>query len=153
MKKFAKEFKEFITKGNALDLAIGVVIGGAFGAIVDSLVEDLIMPVIGMLLGRVNFSDLFIQLNKSAVSIPAGATLSVAKEAGAVVFAYGNFIMTIINFPIIALVIFLLIKAINKVRKPAEAPATAPTTKVCPFCKTQIPLEATRCPHCTSQLA
>jgi len=146
MKKFAKEFKEFITKGNALDLAIGVVIGGAFGAIVDSLVEDLIMPVI-------NFSDLFIQLNKSAVSIPAGATLAAAKEAGAVVFAYGNFIMTIINFLIIALVIFLLIKAINKVRKESEEPAAAPTTKACPFCKTDIPLEATRCPHCTSELS
>lgn len=153
MKKFAKEFKEFITKGNALDLAIGVVIGSAFGAIVNSLVEDLIMPVIGMLMGRVNFSDLFIQLNKSAVSIPAGATLAAAKEAGAVVFAYGNFIMTIINFLIIALVIFLLIKAINKVRKESEEPAAAPTTKACPFCKIDIPLEATRCPHCTSELS
>ena len=153
MKKFVAEFKEFITKGNALDLAIGVVIGGAFGAIVKSLVEDLIMPSIGMLLGKVNFADLFIQLNKSAVSIPAGTTLAAAKEAGAVVFAYGNFIMTIVNFLIIALVIFLLVKAINKTRKAKEEPAAAPTTKVCPFCKTEIPLEATRCPHCTSQLS
>jgi len=152
MKKFVSEFKEFITKGNALDLAIGVVIGGAFGAIVKSLVEDLIMPVIGRLLGNVNFADLFIQLNKSTVTIPAGTTLAAAKEAGAVLFAYGNFINTIVNFLIIAFVIFLLVRAINKARKPAEAPAAAPTTKVCPFCKTDIPLEATRCPHCTSQL-
>jgi len=153
MKKFIAEFKEFISQGSALDLAIGVVIGAAFGAIVKSLVEDLIMPLIGMLLGKVNFADLFIQLNKAAIPLPAGITLAAAKEAGAVVFAYGNFLMTIVNFLIIAFVIFLLVKAINKVRKPAEAPATAPTTKVCPFCKTQIPLEATRCPHCTSQLA
>ncbi len=153
MKKFFSEFKGFITKGNALDLAIGVIIGGAFGAIVNSLVEDLIMPVIGMLLGKVNFSDLFIQLNKAAVSLPAGTTLAAAKEAGAVVFAYGNFLMAVVNFLIIAFVIFLLVKAINKIRKPAEVPAAASTTKTCPFCKTEIPLEATRCPNCTSQLS
>ena len=153
MKKFFSEFKGFITKGNALDLAIGVVIGGAFGAIVNSLVEDLIMPVIGMLLGKVNFSDLFIQLNKAAVSLPAGTTLAAAKEAGAVVFAYGNFLMAVVNFLIIAFVIFLLVKAINKIRKPAEVPAAASTTKTCPFCMTEIPLEATRCPNCTSQLS
>lgn len=153
MKKFTTEFKEFISKGNALDLAIGVIIGGAFGAIINSLVEDLIMPVIGMLLGKINFTDLFIQLNRSAVTIPAGTTLAAAREAGAVVFAYGSFLMTIVNFLIIALVIFLLVRAINKMRKPAAAPAAAPATKVCPFCKTEIPLEATRCPHCTSQLS
>lgn len=153
MKKFTTEFKEFISKGNALDLAIGVIIGGAFGAIINSLVEDLIMPVIGMLLGKINFTDLFIQLNRSAVTIPAGTTLAAAREAGAVVFAYGSFLMTIVNFLIIALVIFLLVRAINKMRKPTEAPAAAPATKVCPFCKTEIPLEATRCPHCTSQLS
>lgn len=153
MKKFTNEFKEFISKGNALDLAIGVIIGGAFGAIINSLVEDLIMPVIGMLLGKINFTDLFIQLNRSAVTIPAGTTLAAAREAGAVVFAYGSFLMTIVNFLIIALVIFLLVRAINKMRKPAAAPAAAPATKVCPFCKTEIPLEATRCPHCTSQLS
>ena len=153
MKKFLSEFKEFITKGNALDLAIGVVIGGAFGAIVNSLVADLLMPIIGILLGNASVADLFIQLNKKAVTIPADTTLAAAKEAGAVVFAYGNFLMTIVNFIIIAFVIFLLVKAINKARKPAEEPAAAPTTKVCPFCKTEIPIEATRCPHCTSQLS
>lgn len=152
MKKFVNEFKEFISQGNALDLAIGVVIGGAFGAIVNSLVSDLIMPLIGLVLGKVNISDLFIQLNKAAVAIPAGATLTAAREAGAVVFAYGNFLMQVLDFLIIAFVIFLLVKAINRIRKPAEAPAAVPTTKACPFCKTDIPLEATRCPHCTSQL-
>jgi len=152
MKKFMTEFKEFITKGNALDLAIGVVIGGAFSSIVNSLVSDLIMPLVGILLGNVNFSDLFIQLNKADVSIAAGTTLAAAKEAGAVVFAYGNFITVIINFLIIAFVIFLIVKGINQLRKQEEKPAEAPTTKACPFCKTEIPLEASRCPHCTSQL-
>ena len=124
MKKFVAEFKEFITKGNALDLAIGVVIGGAFGAIVKSLVEDLIMPIIGVFLGKVNFADLFIQLNKATVTIPTGTTLAAAREAGAVVFAYGNFIMAIINFLIIAFVIFLLVKWVNKVmRRGPDAPA------------------------------
>ena len=147
------EFKEFITKGNALDLAIGVVIGGAFSSIVNSLVSDLIMPLVGILLGNVNFSDLFIQLNKADVSIPAGTTLAAAKEAGAVVFAYGNFITVIINFLIIAFVIFLIVKGINQLRKQEEKPAEAATTKACPFCKTEIPLEASRCPHCTSELS
>ena len=153
MKKFMTEFKEFITKGNALDLAIGVVIGGAFSSIVDSLVSDLIMPLIGILLGNVNFSDLFIQLNKADVSLPAGTTLAAAKEAGAVVFAYGNFITVIINFLIIAFVIFLIVKGINQLRKQEEKPVEAATTKACPFCKTEIPLEASRCPHCTSELS
>ena len=153
MKKFMNEFKEFITKGNALDLAIGVVIGGAFSSIVNSLVSDLIMPLVGILLGNVNFSDLFIQLNKADVSIPAGTTLAAAKEAGAVVFAYGNFITVIINFLIIAFVIFLIVKGINQLRKQEEKPAEAATTKACPFCKTEIPLEASRCPHCTSELS
>ena len=154
MKKFMNEFKEFITKGNAIDLAIGVIIGGAFGKIVNSLVADIIMPPIGMLLGKVDFNNLFIQLNKAAVSIPKGTPLAVAQEQGAVVIAYGSFLMSIISFLIIAFFIFLMVKGINKLRdlnKKDEAPAD-PTTKVCPFCKTEIPLEASRCPHCTSQL-
>ena len=129
MKKFMTEFKEFITKGNALDLAIGVVIGGAFSSIVNSLVSDLIMPLVGILLGNVNFSDLFIQLNKADVSIAAGTTLAAAKEAGAVVFAYGNFITVLINFLIIAFALFLIIKAMNKassLRKKEEAAAPPP---------------------------
>ena len=154
MNKFIDEFKEFITKGNALDLAVAVIIGGAFGNIVNSLVADIIMPPIGMLLGNVDFTNLYVQLNKGAVNIPTGTSLTTAQEQGAVVFAYGSFLMTIINFLIIAFFIFLLVKGINKLHdlnKKVEAVA-APTTKVCPFCKTDIPLKATRCPHCTSQL-
>lgn len=146
-----KEFKEFILRGNVLDLAFGVIIGGAFGGVVNSLVKDVLMPPIGLLLGKVDFTNLYIRLDETARALPAGTPLVAAQEAGAVVLAYGNWVMSIINFIIIALCIFLLIKAINKVKKPAAAPA-APTTKNCPFCKTEIPLEASRCPHCTSQL-
>lgn len=154
MKKFMEEFKEFITKGNAIDLAVGVIIGGAFGKIINSLVADIIMPPIGMLLGNVDFTNLYVQLNKAAVSIPKETPLTVAQEQGAVVFAYGSFLMTIINFLIIAFFIFLMVKGINKLRllNKKEEVAKEPTTKACPFCKTEIPLEATRCPHCTSQL-
>lgn len=116
MKKFMDEFKEFITKGNAFDLAVGVIIGGAFGKIINSLVADVIMPPIGMLLGKVDFNNLYVQLNKAAVSIPKGTPLPVAQEQGAVVLAYGSFLMTIINFLIIAFIIFLLVKGINKLR-------------------------------------
>ncbi|MEL7625335.1 MAG: large conductance mechanosensitive channel protein MscL [Anaerolineaceae bacterium] len=154
MKKFITEFKEFISKGNAFDLAVGVIIGGAFGKIINSLVADVIMPPIGMLLGKVDFNNLYVLLNKAAVSVPKGTPLTVAQEQGAVVLAYGSFLMTIINFLIIAFFIFLLVKGINKLRdmnKKKEVPAE-PTIKTCPFCKTEIPLEATRCPHCTSQL-
>lgn len=154
MKKFITELKEFISKGNAFDLAVGVIIGGAFGKIINSLVADVIMPPIGMLLGKVDFNNLYVLLNKAAVSVPKGTPLTVAQEQGAVVLAYGSFLMTIINFLIIAFFIFLLVKGINKLRdmnKKKEVPAE-PTIKTCPFCKTEIPLEATRCPHCTSQL-
>ncbi len=154
MKKFMDEFRKFITKGNAFDLAVGVIIGSAFGKIINSLVADIIMPPIGMLLGNVDFTNLYVQLNKAAVSLPKSTPLSVAQEQGAVVFAYGSFLMTIINFLVIAFFIFLVVKAINKLRdlNKKEEVAAAPPTKVCPFCKTEIPFEATRCPHCTSQL-
>lgn len=146
-----KEFKEFIIKGNALDLAFAVVIGAAFGAVVNSLVKDVLLPPIGMLLGGVNFSDLYIRLDAVARALPAGTPLTAAQEAGAVVLAYGNWFMTIINFIIIAFCVFLLIKAINRMkRKPVEV--VVPTTKTCQFCKTEIHLEASRCPNCTSQL-
>lgn len=153
MKKFVEDFKEFISRGNALDLAVGVIIGAAFGAIVNSLVSDVIMPPLGMLLGKVDFNNLYIQLNKAAVSLPKGTTLAAAQEQGAVVIAYGTFLMTIINFLIIAFFIFLLVKGVSKlsdVTKKEEA--AEPTTKTCPFCISEIPVEATRCPHCTSQL-
>lgn len=140
-----KEFKEFILRGNVLDLAVAVIIGGAFGKIVTSFVNDLIMPPIGLLLGNVNFSDLFIDLSGKGYT-----SLTAAQEAGAATINYGLFINTLIDFLIVAFVIFLVIKAVNKMKKPA--PAAVPTTKACPYCCTDIPLQATRCPHCTSEL-
>jgi large conductance mechanosensitive channel len=140
-----KEFKDFIMRGNVLDLAVAVIIGGAFGSIVNSLVNDIIMPPIGLLLGKVNFSSLFIDL--SGKGYP---TLADAQAAGAPTLNYGMFINTIINFIIIAFVIFLVLKAVNSLKKPAAA--AAPTTKICPRCATEIPLAAHRCPHCTSDL-
>ena len=139
------EFKQFIMRGNVMDMAIGVVVGGAFSSIVTSLVDDIIMPVISLATGKVNFSDLFISLNGE--SYPS---LAAAREAGAAVFAYGNFIQTVINFLIIAFCIFMVVKALNKLQKPA--PEAAPTTKICPFCKSEINIEATKCAFCASEL-
>jgi large conductance mechanosensitive channel len=141
-----KEFKEFAMRGNVMDMAIGIVIGVAFGRIVTSLVNDVLMPPIGLILGKVDFSSLFINL--SGTSYP---TLAEAKKAGAAVMAYGAFLSTILDFVIVAFVIFLLIKQLNRLKKPA--PAAAPATKDCPFCLSAIPIKATRCPHCTSQLS
>jgi large conductance mechanosensitive channel len=142
-----KEFKEFIMKGNVLDLAIGVIIGGAFGKIVSSLVTDVLMPPIGMLLGKVDFSSLYINL--SGGSYPS---LAEAQKAGAATLNFGLFLNNIINFLIIAVVIFLIIKQVNRMQKPAAQPAVEPTTKECPYCKTSIAIKAIRCPNCTSQL-
>jgi large conductance mechanosensitive channel len=142
-----KEFREFLMRGNVVDLAVGIIIGGAFGAIVTSLVNDIIMPPIGLLLGKINFSDLFINL--SGTPYPSVAA---AKAAGAPTINYGIFINTLINFLIVALVIFLIVKAVNRMRRPAPKPAT-PDTKDCPYCLTTIPAKATRCPDCTSELA
>lgn len=142
-----KEFKEFAMKGNLLDLAIGFILGGAFGKIVSSFVNDIIMPPLGLLLGKVAFSDLFISLNGE--SYPS---LQAAKDAGAATLNYGLFISTVIDFVIVAFVLFLVVRQVNRMRKPAPAAATAPTTKACPYCQTEIPIKATRCPHCTSQL-
>lgn len=142
-----KEFKAFILRGNVVDLAIGVIIGGAFGKIVTSFVNDIIMPPIGLLLGKVNFKDLFVALDGKTYE-----SLAKAQEVGAPTLNYGAFINTLIDFLIIALVIFFIVKQINRLTaKPAPAPA-APTTKECPYCFTTIPLHATRCPHCTSEL-
>ncbi len=143
-----KEFKEFILRGNVMDLAVGIVIGAAFGAIVTSLVKDIIMPPIGLLLGKINFTDLFINLSGTAYP-----SLKAAQDAGAATINYGVFINTIINFIIVAIAIFFVVKGVNRLRKPAPAAApAAPTTKDCPHCFTQIPVKATRCPNCTSQL-
>jgi large conductance mechanosensitive channel len=141
-----KEFKEFVMRGNVLDLAIAVIIGGAFGAIVTSMVNDILMPPLGLALGQVDFKDLFVTLNGQAFP-----SLAAAKAAGAPVIAYGQFINTIINFLIVAFAIFLIVKQANRFKKPAEAPA-APSTKECPFCASSIAMKATRCPHCTSEL-
>ena len=140
-----QEFKKFVMRGNVIDLAVGFIMGGAFGKIVSSLVGDMLMPPIGLLLGKVNFSNLFINLSGKAY-----ATLAAANEAGAATINYGAFLNTIIEFIIVAFALFLLIRQINRLQKPAEAPA--PTTKECPFCFTAIPIKAKRCPNCTSQL-
>jgi large conductance mechanosensitive channel len=140
-----KEFKQFIMRGNVLDLAVGIIIGGAFGKIISSLVDDIIMPPIGLVLGKVDFSSLFIALDGSSY-----ASLAAAKTAGAPTWNYGLFINTLINFLIVSFAIFLLIKQVNRMQKPA--PVEVPATKDCPHCQTAIPLKATRCPHCTSQL-
>lgn len=153
MKGFISEFKKFIMRGNVIDLAVGVIIGGAFQAIVNSLVNDIVSPVISLATKGVNFADKFIVLTSDEVSF---ATAEAATEAGYATLNYGSFITAVINFLIMAFVIFLLVKGINRVseigkKKEEEAPAE-PTTKVCPFCKSEIALEAVKCPNCTSEL-
>ncbi|HET6860367.1 MAG TPA: large-conductance mechanosensitive channel protein MscL [Streptomyces sp.] len=144
-----KEFKEFAMRGNVLDLAVGIIIGGAFGTIVKSLVDDVIMPPIGLALGNVDFADLFLMLKAGAKAAPY-ATLAEAKAAGAVTINYGVFFNSVITFLIIAFAVFLLVRAANRLR-PLETPAV-PTTKDCPYCRMAIPVGATRCPECTSEL-
>jgi large conductance mechanosensitive channel len=146
-----KEFKEFIMRGNVMDMAIGIIIGAAFGAIVGSFVADVIMPPIGLLLGKVDFANMFAVLKEGATAGPY-ASLAAAKAAGAVTLNYGTFINTLINFIILAFVIFLVVKGVNRMRQQKPVPAAAPTTKDCPRCCTAIPIKATRCPHCTSEL-
>ena len=142
-----KEFKEFALKGNAVDLAIGVIIGAAFGGIVTSLVNDIMMPPIGKALGGVDFSNLFLVLGDGTY-----ASLKAAKEAGAATINYGVFINVVINFLIVAFVLFMVVKAMNRMKREAPAPAPAPTERECPQCATSIPIRAKRCPHCTSTL-
>jgi large conductance mechanosensitive channel len=137
-----KEFKEFAMRGNVLDLAIAVIIGAAFGAIVTSAVNDVLMPPIGLALGGLDFKDLFLSLNGQ--SYP---TLAAAKAAGAPVIAYGQFLNTVINFLIIAFIIFIIVKQVNRFKAPV-----APTTRECPYCLSGIPLKAVRCAHCTSEI-
>lgn len=141
-----QEFKTFIMKGNVLDLAVGVIIGAAFGKIVNSAVNDLIMPLVGLVMGKVDFSNLFISLSGGNYQ-----TVAAAKAAGVPTLNYGIFLNTTIDFLIMALMIFMIIKAANKVRK-AEEPAPVPPGRECPFCKSAVHDEATRCPHCTSEL-
>jgi large conductance mechanosensitive channel len=145
-----KEFKEFAMRGNVVDMAVGIIIGASFGVIVKSLVDDVLMPVIGLLMGNVDFANFFIVLKAGKVPGPY-ATLAEAKAATAVTMNYGLFINSIVTFLIVAFAVFLLIKQINAMKRKGEAPA-APTTKECPFCLSMVPLKATRCPFCTSEL-
>lgn len=147
-----KEFREFAMRGNVIDLAVGVVIGGAFGAIVKSLVDDVIMPPIGLLVGNVDFANLFFVLKEGAKAAAPYASVAAAKEAGAVTLNVGLFINALVSFTIVAFAIFMLVKTINRLKR-EEAPAPVEvTTKECPHCLSTIPLKATRCGHCTSEL-
>lgn len=146
-----KEFKEFAMRGNVVDMAVGIIIGGAFGTIVKSLVADVIMPPVGLLLGGVDFSDLFVTLKEGAAAGPY-PTLQAAQEAGAVVISYGVFINAVLSFLIVAFAVFLLIRRINQLRREEEALPVEPTSKDCQYCFRPVPIKATRCPHCTSEI-
>ena len=145
MKKFFNDFKDFAFKGNAFDMAIGVIIGGVFGTIVSSLVNDIIMPFISVITGKINLSTLFFALNGRTYT-----TVQEARDAGTIVFHYGSFLQNIINFFVTAIAIFLVVRLITKLKKPA--PAAPVTTRECPFCLTNVNIKATRCPCCTSEL-
>lgn len=146
-----KDFREFIMRGNVMDLAVGVIIGAAFGAIVNSLVNDIIMPPIGLALGNVDFTNLFLVLKEGAKAAGPYATIADAQAAGAVTLNYGTFLTHVVSFLILAFVVFMLIRAVNRL-KPASPAAVAPTTRDCPYCLTPIPLKATRCGYCTSEV-
>lgn len=149
MKKIWKEFQEFAVKGNAVDLAVGVIIGAAFGSIVNSLVKDIVMPPVSLLTGGLDFSNKFLVLRAAKDGSVMFNTPADAAKAGAITWNYGNFMTLLINFLIVAAAVFLLVRAINKLRRPAEK---GPDEKTCPACAMKIPLQATRCPHCTSEL-
>jgi large conductance mechanosensitive channel len=145
MSKIVDEFKAFIMRGNVIDMAVGVIIGSAFTNIVNSMVNDIIMPVITLVTGKINFTDMMISLDGNTYK-----SLAAAQEAAAPVIAYGNFIQLVVQFLLTAIIIFAVIKGINKLHKPAPAPE--PTTKICPFCKSEIHIEAVKCPHCASEI-
>ncbi|MEI7451819.1 MAG: large conductance mechanosensitive channel protein MscL [Candidatus Falkowbacteria bacterium] len=142
--RFFKEFKEFAVRGNAIDMAVGIIIGAAFGAIVKSMVDDVIMPSLGRIFGKIDYTNLFITLSDGSYS-----TLKTAKEAGAITLNYGLFLNAVISFLLVAGSVFIMIKVINKLKRPEIIEAT---TKLCPFCQMEINLKATRCPHCTSEI-
>ena len=147
MKKFLEEFKAFAMRGNVVDMAVGVVIGGAFGSITTSLVNDIFMPLLGVITGGINFGGLFYALDGQKY-----ASIEAAKEAGVGTLNYGAFIQYVINFILIAFCMFLVVRLMNKLKKPAPAPAPAKPKRICPYCKSEIADDATRCPHCTSML-
>jgi large conductance mechanosensitive channel len=146
-----KEFKEFVMRGNVVDMAVGVIIGAAFGTIVSSLVNDVIMPPIGLLLGGLDFANLFILLKAGSPTGPY-VSLADAQAAGAVTINYGVFINAVVSFLVVAFVVFLLVRSINRMKREEEAPPAEPMTKECPYCLSTIPIKATRCAHCTSEL-
>lgn len=145
-----KEFKEFALKGNMMDMAVGIILGGAFGTIIKSLVDDILMPPLGMLTGGIDFTNKFVVLQEGTTTAAPYATLAAAKDAGATVVSYGSFISNLISFLILAFAVFLMVKGMNKLRK--EAPAAAPSTRECPRCLGNVPIKATRCQFCTSDL-
>jgi len=147
-----KEFKEFAMRGNVIDMAVGIIIGAAFGTIVTSLVADILMPPVGLLLGNIDFANLFIVLKEGAKVAGPYASVVAAKAAGAVTLNYGFFVNTVISFLIVAFAVFLLVRNINRLKREEEAPPAVPTTKECPYCISTIPIKATRCSHCTSEL-
>ena len=151
MSKMFQEFQEFIMRGNVVDLAVGVIMGGVFNAVVKSLVNDVLMPPVGLLLGKVDFASLLLVLRQGDPGKPY-ATLADAQAAGAVTINYGLFVNNIVILVITGFAVFLLVRGINRLRRPKPAPPAAPTTKTCPFCQSAIPIKATRCPQCTSQL-
>ena len=146
-----KEFKEFVVRGNVVDMAVGIVVGVAFGAVVKSLVDDIITPPVGLLLGGVDFANFFILLKAGSLAGPY-ASLADAQAAGAVTINFGVFINAVVSFLIVAFVMFLLARSINRMKKEEETPPAEPTTKDCPYCLSTVAIGATRCPHCTSQL-
>ena len=146
-----KDFKEFILRGNVVDLAVGVIIGAAFGTIVTSLVNDLVMPPIGLLLGNVDFTDLFVVLKDGTKAAGPYATLADAQAAGAVTLNYGVFISRVVAFLIVAFAVYLMVRGVNRLKR-EKTPAAAPVTKECPYCASTIAIKASRCPNCTSQL-
>jgi len=146
-----KEFKEFAVKGNVVDMAVGIIIGAAFTSIVNSLVNDIIMPPIGLILGKVDFTNLYLVFKDGKVPSPY-SSLADAKAAGAVTLNYGIFINAIISFIIVAFAVFLLVRTINRLKRQSEAPPAVPVTKECPFCLSVIPIKAVRCAHCTTEL-
>ena len=147
-----KEFKEFAMRGNVIDMAIGIIIGGAFGPIVGSMVSDILMPPIGLAMGNVDFSNLFILIKEGSKAAAPYASLADAKTAGAVTINYGMFINTVISFVIVAFAVFLLIRGLNRLQRKKEEVPTDPTTKDCPFCLSTIATKATKCPNCTSEV-
>jgi large conductance mechanosensitive channel len=162
MKKLIHEFQDFIMRGNAIDLAIGIIIGSAFSAVVNSIVENLMMPPLGLLLGQVDFQDLFIILRQGEQALPASSTLEMAREAGAVTFNYGLFLTDLFSFILLGFGVFLIVRGVNRLNQKAskikekvvarEHEVEDPTEKDCPFCQKAIPIKATRCPYCTSHL-